>query len=237
MTEVPPSRWRPWLRRLPFLVILLVAVVGGVLLRDRLDLDSLARHQAELIAFRDAHYLATVAGFMAVYVAMVAFSLPGATVATLTGGYLFGLFPGVVYNVLAAGSGAVLLFLAARLGFGAETAARIERAGGRPASVLAALRRNQWPALFLMRLAPVVPFFLANLLPAFAGVGLGPYAVTTFLGILPGGLILTSIGAGLGEVLAAGGLPDLSVLGEPRFLLALTALCALAALPLFLRRR
>ena len=237
MTEVPQSHWRPWLRRLPFLLILRVAAAGGLLLRDRLDRETLAQHQTELIAFRDAHYLATLAGFMVVYVAMVAFSLPGATVATLTGGYLFGLFPGVVYNVLAAGSGAVLLFLAARMGFGAETAARIERTGGRSASVLAALRRNQWPALFLMRLAPVVPFFLANLLPAFAGVGLGPFAVTTFLGILPGALILTSIGAGLGEVLATGGLPDLSVLGEPRFLLALTALCLLAALPLFLRRR
>lgn len=233
MADSPPRRW---LRRLPLLIILAVAVAGGLMLRDRLDLAALARHQAALIAFRDAHYLATVAGFMVAYVAMVAFSLPGATLATLTGGYLFGLFPGVAFNLAAAGTGAVLLFLAARLGFGGETVARIEAAGGRAASVLAGLRRNQWSALFLMRLAPVVPFFLANLLPAFAGVGLVPYAVTTYLGILPGALVLTTIGAGLGESLAAGALPDLSLLTDPRFLAALLGLCLLAALPLFLRR-
>lgn len=235
MSFARPSR--RWLRRLPFLGIAVLAITGAVLLRDQLDLQVLARHQATLIAFRDAYYGLAVAGFMAVYVAMVATSLPGATLATLTGGFLFGVFPGVFVNAGAAGTGAILLFLVARMGFGAETVARIEAAGGRPASVLAALRRNQWPALFLMRLAPVVPFFLANLLPAFAGVGLVPYAVTTYLGILPGALVLTFVGAGLGETLATGGLPDLSVLTDPRYLAALAGLCALAALPLVLRRR
>ena len=235
MSFARPSR--RWLRRLPFLGIAVLAITGAVLLRDQLDLQVLVRHQAALIAFRDAHYAATVVAFVAVYVAMVATSLPGATLATLTGGFLFGVFPGVFVNAGAAGTGAILLFLVARMGFGAETVARIEAAGGRPASVLAGLRRNQWPALFLMRLAPVVPFFLANLLPAFAGVGLVPYAVTTYLGILPGALVLTLVGAGLGETLATGGLPDLSVLTDPRYLAALAGLCALAALPLVLRRR
>lgn len=235
MTSSPSAR--RWLRRLPFLGIAVLAIAGAVLLRDQLDLQVLARHQAALAAFRDAHYAATVAGFMAVYVAMVALSLPGATLATLTGGFLFGLFPGVFINAGAAGSGAILLFLVARMGFGAETVARIEAAGGRPASVLAGLRRNQWPALFLMRLAPVVPFFLANLLPAFAGVGLWPYAVTTYLGILPGAVVLTSVGAGLSGTLATGGPPDLSVLTDPRYLAALAGLCALAAVPLVLRCR
>lgn len=235
MSFARPSR--RWLRRLPFLGIAALAITGAVLLRDQLDLQVLVRHQATLIAFRDAHYGLAVAGFMAVYVAMVATSLPGATLATLTGGFLFGVFPGVFVNAGAAGTGAILLFLVARMGFGAETVARIEAAGGRPASVVAGLRRNQWPALFLMRLAPVVPFFLANLLPAFAGVGLVPYAVTTYLGILPGALVLTLVGAGLGETLAAGGLPDLSVLTDPLYLAALAGLCALAALPLVLRRR
>lgn len=234
---VRPLPFRRWLRRLPFLVVVLAAVTGVVVLRDRLGLEALARHQAELQAFRDAHYLAAVAAFILAYTAMVALSLPGATLATLTGGFLFGLFPGVVYNVAAAGTGAVLLFLAARMGFGAETVARIEAAGGRGASVLAGLRRNQWPVLMLMRLAPVVPFFLANLLPAFAGVGLVPFAVTTFAGILPGALLLTSAGAGLGAVLEAGGTPDLSALSDPRILAGVLGLCLLVALPLVLRRR
>ena len=61
-----------------------------------------------------------VVAFVLAYVGIVAFSLPGATVATLTGGFLFGLFPGVFYNLAGATAGAVLLFLAARAGFGAS---------------------------------------------------------------------------------------------------------------------
>jgi uncharacterized membrane protein YdjX (TVP38/TMEM64 family) len=66
------------------------------------------------------------------------------------------------------------------------------------------LRENEWSVLLLMRLVPVVPFFVANLIPAFVGVPLWRFAVTTFLGIMPGGLVYTSVGAGLGEVFAAG---------------------------------
>jgi uncharacterized membrane protein YdjX (TVP38/TMEM64 family) len=216
-------------------VIALVAVLGAVLLRDQVSLESLARHREALLAYRDAHYPVAVLGFMAAYVAIVGFSLPGATVATLTGGFLFGLFPGVIYNVLSATAGAIAIFLAARLGLGAEVAAGIAARGGAPARLQASLGENQWSVLFLMRLLPAVPFFLANLLPAFAGVRLWPFALTTFLGIMPGTLVLTSVGAGLGEVFAAGAAPDLSVLTSPQVLGPILGLALLAGLPLALR--
>lgn len=226
---------RRLLRRLPILVILLAALAGVLLLRDQFTLDALARHHATLAAFRDDHALAAMAAFLAAYVLIVALSLPGATVATLAGGFLFGLFPGVLLNVTAATIGAVAVFLAARMGFGAETAARLNAAGGAAGRLRDGLRQNLWSVLFLMRLVPAVPFFLANLLPAFAGVGILPFAVTTFLGILPATLVFTSIGAGLEEVFAKGGTPDLSVLGEPAVFLPLLGLCALAALPILMR--
>lgn len=226
---------RRLLRRLPFLLILLAALAGVVVLRDQFTLDALARHHAALAAFRDDHALAAMAAFFAAYVLIVALSLPGATVATLAGGFLFGLFPGVLLNVTAATVGAVAVFLAARMGFGAETAARLDSAGGAAGRLRDGLRQNLWSVLFLMRLVPAVPFFLANLLPAFAGVGIVPFAVTTFLGILPAALVFTSIGAGLEDVFARGGTPDLSVLGDPLVFLPLLGLCALAALPILLR--
>jgi len=89
--------------------------------------------------------------------------------------------------------------------------------------------------LFLMRLVPVVPFFVANLLPALVGVPLGRYVVTTFFGILPGALVYTSVGAGLGAVFAQGETPDLGIIFEPQILLPLLGLCALAALPMVLK--
>jgi uncharacterized membrane protein YdjX (TVP38/TMEM64 family) len=223
--------------KLPFLVILTVAVVGALAFREQLSFEALARHREALILWRDAHPVTAPMVFVAAYAALVALSLPGATVATLTGGFLFGTFPGVLWNASGATLGAIGIFLAARSGFGAGFAARLEGQGGRVARLQAALLRNEWSVLFLMRLAPVVPFFLANLIPAFLNIRLSRFAVTTALGILPGALVFTSVGAGLGEVFARGAMPDLSVLSDPAILLPLLGLCALAALPIFLKAR
>jgi len=86
-----------------------------------------------------------------------------------------------------------------------------------------------------MRLVPAVPFFVANVLPALLNVPLRRFAITTALGIVPGALVYTSVGAGLGEVLAAGESPDLGVIFEPHILGPLLGLAALAALPMLLR--
>ena len=231
----PLSHSRAWLRRLPLLVILLAAIVGAVALRDELSFDTLARHREELLAFRDANYLWAVLAFLAAYVAIVALSLPGGTVATLTGGFLFGLFPGVLYNIAAAGTGAVLVFLAARTGFGGALAQKLDAAGGKAARLQARLRENEWSVLFLMRLVPFVPFFIANLVPAFVGTSLHRFAISTFLGIIPGALVFTSVGSGLGEVFAQGKAPELGVIFTPPVLLPLLGLATLAALPMLLR--
>lgn len=222
-------------RKLPFLVILAVAAVGAYALRDQLSFAALAENREALIAFRDAHYIVAVLAFMAAYVVIVAFSLPGATVATLTGGFLFGLFPGVLYNVLSATLGAVAIFLAARAGFGASVAASIEAKGGAAAKLQAGLRENEWSVLFLMRLVPAVPFFLVNLIPAFVGVALHRFAISTFLGIIPGTAVFTSIGSGLGEVFARGETPDLSIFFAPQVIGPILGLAALSALPILLK--
>ncbi len=239
MPMKPTDRPEPaatWTRRLPILLLLAGALAGAFALRDHLSFDALAANREALIAFRDAHYLWAAAGFVAAYVGIVAFSLPGATIATLTGGFLFGLFPGVIYNVGAATLGAVAVFLAARAGFGAAVAARVEAAGGAGARLMAGLRENEWSVLFMMRLVPVVPFFLANLLPAFVGTRTRVFAVTTFLGIIPGGLVFTSVGAGLGEVFARGETPDLGLIFAPHVLGPILGLAALSALPMLLKR-
>ena len=225
----------PWLRRLPLLAILGTAVLGAVFLRDQLSFEALAQNRDSLLAFRDAHYLPTVVIFVTAYVAIVALSLPGGTVATLTGGFLFGLFPGVFFNVLGATVGAILIFLAARSSFGSRFADRLNRSGGATAKLMAGLRENEWSVLFLMRLVPAVPFVLANLIPAFTGTRLSVYAVTTFMGIVPAALVFTSVGAGLGEVFAKGETPDLGILFTPPVLFPILGLALLAMLPMVIR--
>lgn len=223
--------------KLPFLLILLAAGIGAFALRNHMTFNALAQNRETLLAFRDENYPLSVLVFMLAYVAIVGLSLPGATLATMTGGFLFGIFPGVLFNITAATLGATLIFLAAKLGFGARFAARMTERGGNAARLQAALTENEWSALLIMRLAPVVPFFMANLIPAFVGARTGRFVISTFFGIIPGGLIITSIGAGLDGVIAKGEMPDLSILFAPRVLLPILGLVVLSALPIVIKYR
>jgi uncharacterized membrane protein YdjX (TVP38/TMEM64 family) len=235
MTEMTQPTNGGLARRLPLLAILAVAALGAFTLREQLSFEALARNREALLAFRDANYLLTAAAFVAAYAGLVAFSLPGALVATLTGGFLFGLFPGVLFNVTAATLGATAIFLAARMGAGDRLTARLDASEGRVGKLRQALRENELSVLFLIRLVPAVPFFVANLLPALVGVRLSRYVLTTFFGIMPGAAVYTWVGAGLGEVFARGETPDLGIIFEWQILGPLLALCALAALPIVLK--
>ncbi|MCR9089232.1 MAG: TVP38/TMEM64 family protein [Rhodobacteraceae bacterium] len=235
MSDMSETSSSPAMRRLPLLIVAAVAIVGAFTLSDQLDFAALAAHRDTLIAWRDSHYAATVVGFIAAYALIVGFSLPGATVATLTGGFLFATFPGALYNVIAATTGAVAIFMAARWGLGEQLAARMDASTGTVKRIKEGIDTSQWEMLFLIRLVPVVPFFVANLVPALVGVPLRRYAISTFFGIIPGAVVYTSVGAGLGDVLAAGEAPDLGVIFEPHILLPILGLAALAALPLVIK--
>lgn len=222
-------------RRLPLIVILLVAAIGAFTLRDFLSFQALADNREALIAFRDSNYVLTVLAFIAAYVVIVAFSLPGAAIATLTGGFLFATFPGALFNITAATIGATAIFLAARMGFGEKLGAKLENSDGTIKKIKDGIDENQWSMLFLIRLVPAVPFFIANLLPSFLEVPLHRFVISTFLGIIPGSVVYTSVGAGLGEVFARGETPNLGIIFEPHILLPILGLCALAALPIMIK--
>ncbi|MFD1511158.1 TVP38/TMEM64 family protein [Lacimonas salitolerans] len=222
-------------RNLPLIVIAVVAAIGAFTLRDVLTFDTLRDNREALLAFRDANYLVTALGFMAVYILIVAFSLPGATLATLTGGFLFGTWVGSALNVTSATIGAIAIFLAAKMGLGARMEARMDTGTGTIRRIKDGIDENQWSMLFLIRLVPAVPFFVANILPALVGVTLFRFAVSTFFGIIPGGVVYTSVGAGLGDVFARGETPDLGIIFEPYILGPILGLCALALLPVVIK--
>jgi uncharacterized membrane protein YdjX (TVP38/TMEM64 family) len=223
-----------FVRLIPIAFIAFAAVTGLFLFGDNLSFATLKDNREVLLGFRDKNYLLTVVAFISVYIVIVAFSLPGASVATLTGGFLFATFPGVMFNVTAATLGAMAIFLAARWGLGDFLASRMDQASGPMKKLKAGIDSNQWATLFLMRLVPAIPFFVANLAPAFLGVPLFRFAVSTFLGIIPGTLVFTAVGAGLGDVFEHGTNPNLAVIFEPQILLPILGLCVLAALPILL---
>lgn len=223
------SRW------LPLFVVLMGAALGFVFLRDHLTFDTLRDNREALAAFAAAHPVAMPLVFMSAYVVIVAFSLPGAAVTTMTGGFLFGLFPGVVYNVAGATLGALVIFLAVRSGLGAGLRTRLDSSDGRVRRLIEGIRANEVPVLLSMRLVPVVPFFIANLIPAMIGVATWRFVWTTAVGIVPGGLVYTWVGAGLGEVFARGETPDLGVIFEPFILGPILGLALLSLMPVIVK--
>ena len=241
MTDMPhtdtkdPDKKSALMKRLPLIVIAVVAILGAIFLRDYLTFDALAENRETLLAFRDANYLLTVLAFVLAYVVIVAFSLPGATIATLTGGFLFATFPGALYNVTGATIGATVIFLAARWGFGEKLGARLEGSEGIVKKIKDGIDENQWSMLFLIRLVPAVPFFMANLIPSFLDVPVRRFVISTFLGIIPGAVVYTSVGAGLGEVFERGETPNLGIIFEPFIIGPIIGLCVLAALPIILK--
>ena len=98
------------------------------------------------------------------------------------------------------------------------------------------LERDGFSYLLSLRLLPIFPFWLVNLAPALVGMRLAPFALATAIGIVPGVLFLVSIGAGLGDLLALGGAPDVSAVISWRFLASRFGLAALALTPVLWRR-
>ena len=235
MSDITQPRKPALMRNLPVIGILLVAVIGFFTLRDYLSFQTLADNREALIAFRDDNYLLTALALIAVYVLVVAFSLPGASIATLTSGFLFGPVFGAIFSVLSATIGATIIFLAARHGFGETLGARMDASKGTIKKIKDGIDENQWSMLFVIRLVPVVPFFVANLVPAFMQVPLHRYVISTFFGIMPGSVVYTSVGAGLGEVFARGETPNFGIIFEPHVLLPILGLAALSLLPVVVK--
>lgn len=230
-TQAPPSHFA---KRVPMVLVVLGAVIGFLTLREYLSFDVLRDNREALLAYRDAHFALLAAVFVAAYVVIVAFSLPGGAVASVTGGFLFGLVLGTALNVVAATIGAIAIFGAVRAGFGDALSRKMDQ-NDTAAKLRAGLKDNEINVLLLLRLVPVVPFFVANLLPALVGVRFVNFAWTTFIGIIPGGVVFTWIGVGVAEVFDRGETPDVSLLWEPHVIGPILGLAALAALPMIMR--
>jgi uncharacterized membrane protein YdjX (TVP38/TMEM64 family) len=191
----PVRRWAP-------LGILLAAIAAAYLagLQDYLSLEAIAENRDALIGFVTGNLVAALAIYAVVYAVSVALSLPGAAFLTILGGFLFGWFGGGLLTVFAATAGATLVFLVARTSLGEALASR---AGPWMSRLSKGFREDAFHYLLFLRLVPVFPFWLVNIAPALAGVGLGTYVLTTFVGIIPGTFAFSFVGSGLDSVIMA----------------------------------
>ena len=248
-SRAPGLRGKARFLPLLFLVAALVAVFASSG-RDYIlvELEALLARRDELKAYVAAHEVRALALYVAVYIAAVALSVPGAVFLTLFSGFLFGWFMGGLATVVAATIGAVIVFLIASTSIGDVL---VRRAGPRLKRLADGFREDAFIYLLFLRLVPAFPFWLVNLGPAVFGVPLGTFTLATAIGIVPGTFAFAFVGAGLDSAiaaqkvakqacLAAGGtdcyLRILKALVTPTLLLGLAALGLVALIPIATRR-
>ncbi len=225
------GRPRIGLKRLaPLLILVLGLGVFFALDLDRfVSFEVLRENRAGLSDFVDRHSLLAAIAFIAAYAVVVAFSLPIATLLSITGGFFFGTPVGTLCVVVGATVGAVALFLIARSTLGAFLHAR---AGSALKRMEAGFRENEFSYLLILRLVPLFPFFLVNIVPALLGVRLRNYVLATAIGIVPGAFVYVGVGAGTGSVLDSGEVPGVGIFLRADVILPMVGLAVLALLPI-----
>tara|TARA_R110002051_G_scaffold36358_2_gene79103 strand:+ start:11007 stop:11771 length:765 start_codon:yes stop_codon:yes gene_type:complete len=222
----------------PVGVVLLGLALGYAFgLQDYLSLGFLSEQRQALRSYVDAHSLWSAVLFVSVYIVAVAFSFPAASILTIFGGFLFGWLLGGALVAVAATIGASILFLATRSAFGSFLRHRVD---GVVKTLAEGFRENAFGYLFVIRLAPVFPFFVVNIAAALFDISLGRFVAATFLGILPGTFAYAYLGQGVDSVLVAaqqaGREAEISDLVTGEITLAFLALAAIALTPTIVRQ-
>lgn len=192
------SSLKRWLPLIALAGAMVLARVFG--LQEYLSFKAIGQNFESMQAFIGSNFLAAIALYMLVYIAVVALSLPGGLFMTLTGGLLFGWQVGAPATIVAATIGATIIFLIAKTSFGEGLAAK---AGPWIGKLKDGFNENALSYLLFLRLVPAFPFVVVNLAPALLGVPLRTYVLGTFLGIIPGTTAFSVAGAGLGSVVAS----------------------------------
>ena len=229
MTEASSPRPRSWARFAPIAVI--AVLFAGLLLSGelrRLSLTDLEQHRQTLTAFVDHHRLASVAIYLGLFILVVVACVPGPSVMSIAGGFLFGPLVGGAAALASCVSGSIVVFLACRTAFG-DWAAR--RAGPTIARIEAGFSRDALAYLLALRLMPVAPFFLVNLSAGLARIRLSTFAIATLVGVTPSSFIFAGLGAGLSRMIRANTALDARLLLRPDVALPLTGLAILSMAP------
>lgn len=227
-----------WGRFVPLAVVLAGLSAGYAFgLHEQFSLQALAESRAEFAAAVAARPVSAGLGFVAVYAIATAFAFPAASVLTILGGFIFGWLAGGLLTVAGATLGATAIFLAARTAL-SDVLARL--AGPRIARLGAGFEHDAFTYLLVLRLAPIFPFQIVNIAPAFFNVRIATFVAATAIGIVPGTFAYSYLGEGLGSVVNAAAAAGRSVspadLVTPQITAAFFVLALVASIPLIVRK-
>jgi uncharacterized membrane protein YdjX (TVP38/TMEM64 family) len=195
----PKSQLARFGRWLPLALLLALAGLGyGLGLHHYLTLETLAANREALHGWIGGHLGLGLAAYMLLYVVVVALSIPGATVMSIAGGFLFGWALSIPATLIAAVAGAVIVFEIVKTSFGAALA---ERAGPLMQRLSWGFSANAFSLLLFLRLTPVFPFWAVNAVAGLCRIPLRSFIAATALGIIPGCIAFALVGAGLDAVI------------------------------------
>ena len=223
-----------WKRALLLGFLAIVATFGVVFdLYKYLSFDALRENGQYFQCAVGNHFFLSAIIYIGAYTAAVSLSLPGAAFLTVAGGFLFGAFWGSVFAVSAATLGSVVVYWVAETILGSGLRQRVS-----PflRTLEAGFRSHAFNYILFLRLVPAFPFWVVNLVAAFAGVPLRTLAAATAVGIVPGTLVFVTFGTGLSDVFEAGehvASPDIF---SPPLLVAFGALGLMSLAPVVVRK-
>ena len=216
--------------------LLLLIIILGLLVfiefdgQHLLHLESLKHDAQHIYVYTQEHYWKIFILTVVIYTAATALSIPGAWMRSLATGFLFGPWAGTLIIVFSATCGAVLTFMAARYLFGEQLRLHFE-SNESVSRLINGFHRDAFNYLLFLRIIPMFPFWLVNLVPAFTPVSIRTFAAATAMGIVPASYALAMLGEKLGPVT-----PSDNPL-SPAMIGVLAVLGFLALVPIFLRRR
>jgi pyruvate/2-oxoglutarate dehydrogenase complex dihydrolipoamide dehydrogenase (E3) component/uncharacterized membrane protein YdjX (TVP38/TMEM64 family) len=214
----------------------LAALVAAYFIFDLgqyLTLDGIKALAGDLAAFQQENPLAVIAGFFLAYVAVTAASLPGAAIMTLAAGALFGVLGGTILVSFASTIGATLAFLSSRYVLRDTIEARF---GERLKAINAGLERDGPFYLFSLRMIPVFPFFVVNLVMGLTRIRTFTYAWVSQIGMLLGTIVYVNAGTQLAQIDSLSGIASPGVIGS-FVLLGIVPWIAKAIIGLIQRRK
>jgi len=194
-----------------------------------LSLEALKQNSKALLNYADQHYWLLYFTCGLLYITMTALSLPGGTMLSLALGLLFGRWMGTLLIVISATLGATLIFLLARYLIADWVKEKLQD-NEQAVKLMDSFQEDAFNYLLFLRLIPLFPFWLINLVPAFTPISSRTYVIGTFIGIIPGSFVFANLGQTLGDIESAEQLLSVPVL------IAFTLLGGLALSPVLIKK-
>ncbi len=191
-----------WIRKWAPLGLLaaLIATAYALGLHNYLTLAAVVENRQVLQDFVRQNYFTALLAYLAVYILVVALSLPSAALLSIVGGFVFGWLVSAPVTIIAATIGAIIVFQVVKTSLGKAMA---ERAGPFVTRLSDGFSKDAFNYLLFLRLVPAFPFFAVNAVAGICRVDLRTFSLATLIGIIPGSFAFAWIGRGLDSVIAA----------------------------------